>query len=280
MPKVKITSHMVVKNEDRFIYYAINSVLPFVDRLFITDTGSSDKTLQIIKLIRNNKISFESKNINGPNDISKIRNNQLAETATDWFWVVDGDEVYPQSLVKEILKLLEERGDSLEGIVVGRYDLLGDIYHYQSESVGTYNLFGRHGHYILRLLNKKRIPGLHVAGDYPNEGYYDQDGIPIIKHSPDKYKFTKGRIFHAMYLRRSTLGANLNNTFNRRKEKIELGIPMTKKVPLPEVFKLPHPKYVPDILNSRSVSFTLAAGIITPIKIVKRKIWQLLIEKQ
>ena len=44
-----ITGHMVVKNEDRWIYYAIMSVIEYLDKLIIYDTGSIDHTKDIIK---------------------------------------------------------------------------------------------------------------------------------------------------------------------------------------------------------------------------------------
>ena len=49
----------LVKNEERFLWYAINSILPFVDKIMIWDTGSTDKTVEILKLITSPKISFK-----------------------------------------------------------------------------------------------------------------------------------------------------------------------------------------------------------------------------
>ena len=47
---------MIVKNEDQWVFYAINSVLPYVDELIITDTGSTDHTLELIRSIHSPKI--------------------------------------------------------------------------------------------------------------------------------------------------------------------------------------------------------------------------------
>lgn len=276
MHKVKITAHMVVKNEDRFIYYAINSILPFIDRLLICDTGSFDQTIPVIRSIRDDKILFDSKNIQKSADITKVRQEQLDNTSTDWIWIVDGDEIYPASVAKEILKIAEI-GKDLEGIVVGRYDLLGDIYHYQSESVGTYNAFGRQGHYALRLINRKNIPGLHTGGDYPYEGYYDDKNIEIIHHNRDKFLFTRGRLWHAMYLTRSTSGSILPNTLHRNKYKIESGNKLAQDIEFPQIFFGPKPNMVPGVTEKRSVFYELSASIITPIKMAKRKIQQVLV---
>ena len=274
MIKPNVTVHMIVKNEDRFVWYAISSVLPYVEKLLIFDTGSKDQTVKIIRSFTDNKIEFYEKQVKYSRDITTLRQEQVNMTDRDWFWIVDGDEIYSRLLCKEILQIISNQGNNLEGIVVRRLDLLGDIYHYQDESVGTYDLFGRRGHYVLRLINKKNIPGLHVKGDYPNEGYYDITGNELINNSPAKYLFTKGRIFHAMYLKRSTLGANLVNTFHRKKRKIELGKRINNDISVPEIFNSPHPEFVENSYDNRSIIYEFMAYLITPLKIIKRKLWR------
>lgn len=271
MPNNQITAHMVVKNEDRFIWYAISSVLPYVGRFLIFDTGSTDKTVDIINSFGSKRIEFQSKIAEDAKDISDLRQEQIEKTESDWFWMVDGDEVYTKSLCKEIIEAVEKDGKKLEGIVVGRYDLLGDIYHYQDESVGTYDLFGRQGHFVLRLINKKNIPGLHMEGVYPYESYYDKDRQEVIHHLSSRFRFTSGRLFHAMYLPRSSQGTNLSTTFHRKKYKIELGHRFSDDILYPEVFTKKRPTFVPDVTNKRSVLYEIGACLITPIKMLKRK---------
>jgi len=41
---MNITAQMVVKNEENFVWFAIKSVLPYVKKFLITDTGSTDNT--------------------------------------------------------------------------------------------------------------------------------------------------------------------------------------------------------------------------------------------
>lgn len=268
--RVGITAHMVVKNEDRFIWYALSSILPSVGRVLITDTGSTDQTVSIIKSFHDDRIVLRQEEISSPDDLGNIRNKHIQETATDWFWIVDGDEVYPKPLCKEIVGIIGERGKELEGVVVGRYDLLGDIYHYQSESVGTYNIFERRGHWVLRLLKKSSIPGLHVSGTYPYEGYYDKNEAEVVHHDPKKFFFTEGRLWHAMYLRRSSKGASLANTFHRKKWKIELGHRFIAADTLPETFFLPHPEGISDVSAKRSLWYEVIASVVTPVKMLKR----------
>lgn len=267
---------MVVKNEDIFIWYSISSILPYIDKLFITDTGSTDKTLKIISTIRSEKIEVEREKLNNKVDIKSIRLEQLTKTQTDWIWIIDGDEIYPDKLSQEITEIIKLKGSDLEGIIVGRYDLLGDVYHYQSDEAGTYDLFGRRGHFALRLINKKNIKGLHIEGNYPYEGYYGKDGIELINHNPKKYIFTNGNLWHAMYLQRSTLGKNLSNTLHRNKYKIETGLSIPDTSRLPEVFLKSNSDSTKDMTQNRGIIYEILAKIITPLKKIKRKIWHLL----
>lgn len=273
MVKAGITAHMVVKNEDIFIWYAISSIIDFASQIIIYDTGSKDHTVDIIKSFKSKKISFEEKGPVNSRELTTLRQEQIDKTKTDWIWVVDGDEIYPEITIKEIMHYLKE--NKFEGGVVRRFDLLGDIYHYQSEDVGEYNLFGQKGHLVLRLINKKKIPSLQMKGSYPYEGYYDKEGTPLINHPKENFFITQNRLFHAMYLKRSTLGSSLENTLHRNKYKIEKGYPFSATEQFPDVFFRPKPNLVTDVILPRNNQYELIASFLTPIKKAKRKLWKL-----
>ena len=255
---------MIVKNEDHFVYFAIKSVLPYVDQFLITDTGSTDHTLNILRGIKSDKIVFRETLAKTASEVTAARQAQLEATHDGWIWLIDGDEVYPKSAAEEVVSAI--KSGKYEGVVVGRYDLLGDIYHHQSELVGAYHLFGRKGHLVIRALNKDRLPQLHLAGNYPLEGYYDQNNIEVIYHNPTNYYFTRGRLYHAMYLKRSS---NDQNVFNRGKYKYEKGYAINE--PPPEVFFSQTPTFIPSPLHKRSFFYELIAFLITPLKKLKRR---------
>ena len=267
MAKSNITVHMMVKNEDQWIRCSLLSILPYVDTVLVTDTGSSDHTVEAIKSINSPKIKLTQTRVDSAPDVTSIREDQLKNTKTAWFWVVDGDEVYPEETAKEVVSSINT--GKYEGITVRRYDLLGDIYHRQKESVGSYSMWGQTGHLVLRALNLKKLKGLHLRGDYPNEGYYDKVGIAIIDHDPALHYITKNYLYHAMYLKRSSLGGNIP-MFNRSKYKIELGIPIYSVPPV--IFDTPKMSWENDSKSHRSLLYTLLATLITPIKNIKRKI--------
>lgn len=264
-----ISVHMIVKNEDQWVWYALQSILPYADEILVTDTGSSDKTVDIIKSIASPKIKFIQVATTSAADVTSVRANQLKETKTPWVWIVDGDEIYPKTTAEECVQAT--RDNRYEGVVVRRYDLLGDIYHRQIESVGSYELFGRIGHLLIRLVNKDRVAGLEYRGDYPNEGFFDGSEESILTHNKADWYITKNYLYHAMYLKRSSQGSNLP-MFNRSKYKIERGIEIRRGGVLPSVFFTPRPLFVPDPTIRRSLGYELVAGIITPIKNLKRKL--------
>lgn len=267
---------MIVKNEDIFIWYAIASILRYAEKILIFDTGSTDSTVKIIQSFNSPKIIFEQKGSINPRELTLLRQEQVDRTKTDWFWVVDGDEIYPEATCREIQNFIQTKGNRYEGGAVRRYDLLGDIYHYQSEEIGQYQLFGQKGHLVLRLINKSKLPDLHLLGKYPNEGYYDGSGVPIIEHPIDKFFVTENRLYHAMYLQRSSKGGNLTDTLHRNKVKIEKGYSFNNQENLPEIFFQKKPVYIPSVLNRRDKTYEIKAAIITPIKKIKRKIWKMI----
>lgn len=262
-----ITAHMVVKNEDRWVYFAINSVLPYVDTFLITDTGSSDQTVSLIKSINSPKIIFTKMPVKTRADVSAVRQHQIDQTKTDWIWIVDGDEIYPDALSAEISSAVSDKSKSI--IVVRRYDLLGDVYHKQLESVGSYKMYGHTGHLLVRLINKTDLGGLTVSGDYPLESYYAEDGTKVNDLPAKNVYITNNSLYHAMYLKRSSLGGNLS-MFNRGKYKYDKGMQITSNPP--EVFSQDYPHHIPSPLIRRGIIYEFIASIITPFKQLKRKL--------
>src|SRR5687768_6809978 len=162
----KTTAHCLVKNEARFVWYSVMSIYQHVDKILLWDTGSTDGTQEVIKEILNadkeNKINFrEYEGINASNFWS-VRQDMLDQTKTDWFIVVDGDEVWWNDSIKKIIDAIQDNPKK-ESIVVPTYNLVGDIFHYQEPQAGKYKFGKLKGHYNLRGVNMK-IPGLHSQG--------------------------------------------------------------------------------------------------------------------
>lgn len=258
MAMTSITAHMVVKNEDQYVGYAIKSILPYVDRFLIVDTGSSDKTIEIIQNIKSKKIQFEKMTVKSASEMTQVRQSQIDQTDGGWLWVIDGDEIYTDACAQEVIEATQKH---FKAIAVRRYDLLGDFYHRQIETVGSYSLYGHKGHLVTRLINLDKVKGLKYVGDYPNEAMIDANELSTKDIPVQDIYVTSHYLFHAMYLQRSSNGSNLP-MINRSKYKIEKGISISE--PIPEVMRGAH-------IRRRSVGYELMSAIITPIKQLKRK---------
>jgi len=272
MPTPKITAHMIVKNDDIWVWFAIQSIIKYVDKFLIYDTGSSDNTIRVIKSINSPKIVFKTFIVDNSKKLVSLRRQQLKQTKTPWLWMIDADEVYPKITCLEIVSAIKN-SSKLEGIIVKRFDLLGDVFHYQpDEKVGGYNLFGKTAHHSLRLV-RTTIPALDITGTYPNETFINSQKKPLITHAKKNFFFTKNRYLHTTYLKRSSIGKNLSTTLHRHKYKIEWGQKLSL-LQAPKVFFKPRPNLVPDPLIKRSLDYNLTAAIITPIKVLKRKLFK------
>ncbi len=119
-----LTAHVVVRNEP-FVWYAVRSVYDRVDKVMLCDTGSTDHTIDDIQQLlaedHDGKICFSQvampdatgwtdatrpcQNKHVANDgIAMVRQQQIARTETDFFMLVDGDEVHRRESMQRIVE--------------------------------------------------------------------------------------------------------------------------------------------------------------------------------
>lgn len=266
MFKTTIWANCIVNNEENFIWFAIMSVVDFVDKILIWDTGSTDKTVEIIKEIKKkqgNKIEFKEIGRVDKYKFTKMRQAMLKQSNCDFLLILDGDEIWWKDSIKKIVKEINTKGTGIDGIVVPMVVPVGDIYHLQEESAGRYEILGRRGHYSLRVINKK-IPGLHADWPYGKESFLDGDNHLIQERR--KIIFIKAPYLHVTHLRRSQLKREFD------KFKYELGTPVNKNFQFPEVLY----KYYPKSIHSPWVKISgkelLKAKILTSLRKFKRKL--------
>lgn len=265
----KIIAHCLVKNEERFIWYSIMSVLPYVDRIMIWDTGSTDKTIEIINSISSPKIIFKEVGNVDANSFTNMRQEMIKKTPSEFTWIMilDGDEIWTSKNIK-IATDFAKKNPKLESIVVRTHNLVGDIYHKASEIFGNYRLAGQTGHLNLRFMNTKTIKGLHAHLPHGQIGYFDENKTLIQDRSPDKIKFLDLHYAHATHLPRSS--ADIKTIKRSFKKKYELGEKI-KKTDIPEVFfSSDKPDIVPDVTNKAPFFYWIKAAIITPPRLIKR----------
>lgn len=273
MNKKTIWGNTLVKNEGRFIWFSLMSVVDYLDKILIWDTGSTDSTVEIIKLVMAKypqKIIFKEIGTVDADGLTLARQKMLEQTKSDWLFLLDGDEVWEDKSIKEVVETIQRKGDNLYGIVNPVYNLVGDIYHYQDQNAGNYQILGKKGHFNIRAINRS-IPGLHIKNTYPLEGFFDNHEILLQEESPEKLVFLNAPIFHFSHLSRSTF-ADKNDLLKKRKIKYEIGQKFPKSFNFPEVFSQPYPSIVPSPWEKATLSYKIRAYIETPLKKIKRRI--------
>lgn len=92
---------MIVKNEERCLDKCLKAVRNLVDEIYITDTGSVDKTVEIAK-----KYKAHISHFDWIDDFAAARNFSLEQSDCDWNLVLDADEYLIEGKRKDIDKFI------------------------------------------------------------------------------------------------------------------------------------------------------------------------------
>lgn len=96
---------MIVKNEGRSLHKCLARAKNLVDEIYITDTGSTDNTLEIAEKFQAHISHFKW---NG--DFAAARNFALSQSECDWNLVLDADEYLMSGKRKDIQKFIKRGG--------------------------------------------------------------------------------------------------------------------------------------------------------------------------
>lgn len=271
----KIWAHTLVRNEERYLWFSIMSVVDFVDKILLWDTGSTDNTLRIIEDIIKKigkKIDFRQAGQVDSVSFTTIRQKMLEDTKSDWFLILDGDEVWWRDSIKRVVETIQNEGKDLEALVVPFYDIVGDIYHFQEEKAGQYKIDGKKGHLSIKAVNRN-IEGLHFNNPYGQEGLFDKEGSPIQNRSSSRRKYLNTPFMHFTNMIRSSSHQQDKKVLKRGfKYKYELGQAFPKGFKYPEVFSMDFPKYIPSPWTERSKSYLVKSAILSGPRWIKRRV--------
>jgi len=271
---MKLWANTLVKNEELYVWFAVTSVIDYVDKALLWDTGSSDNTFEILKLLKNrypDKIVLEQVGEVDINDFTKIRQQMLEQTKSDWMIIADGDEVWWKDDL-ELLRTVITRNQNAETIVSRNYTLVGDIFHYQEENAGMYKIDSFKGHLNIRAMNRN-IPGLHLERPHGTQGFFDENGVLI----QDRDKGKRIHVEEPAYLHFTNLPRSGNRKDDlkvpkrEQKLKYEIGNSFPLDFYYPEVFFVHRPEIVPCPWINMSEEFISKAKIQTPLRKLKRR---------
>lgn len=269
-----IWAHTLVKNEERYLWFAVGSVAPYVDKVLLWDTGSTDNTVKIAKELTKrfpDKIDFKEVGNVDINQFTVVRQEMLERTKADWFLIVDGDEVWWDEQIKTMVDLIRDKGNSLDSIGCRFYNLVGDIFHFQDESAGKYTIDSRVGHLTIRAVSRK-IKGLHFGKPHGQQGLLDADERLIQDRPPlGRYFIDQKTYLHFTHLKRSASG-DVNVPKRMPKLKYELGKSFPLDFYYPEVFFKDKLDIVSSPWFTMDVYFRARSYIETPPRKLKRKL--------
>lgn len=268
---MKIWAHTLFKNEERWLWFSVTSVIDSVDKVLLWDAGSTDGSWEIAKKLKSkykDKIDINRYGDTTPETFPKARQAMLDATDADWFIVVDGDEIWWDESIKKLTSEIKNIDSKTESIVVRNINLVGDIFHHFDEGANKYTFGNLKGSYALRAI-KRNINGLCSSGRHGIWGW--SDGEKQIQER-NTYKFVDVSYLHTTFLPRGE-----DRSFDvlvpkrAKKLKYEIGIEFPVDYYYPESLFKERPDFIPSPWRKMSTKYLLRALVETPLKRLKRK---------
>lgn len=144
----EISLCMIVKDEEKVIKRCLDSIYDIVDEIIIVDTGSTDRTKDIISTYTDNIYDFE-----WVNDFAKARNYSFSKATKDYILWLDADDVFLEEDRKKLIKLKEE----MDGTV----DVYTMVYNYSQDENGKPIIVQRRERIVKRENNYQWLSPIH-----------------------------------------------------------------------------------------------------------------------
>lgn len=104
IPRCFLTAAIIVKNEEMHISRCLKSLNGVADEIILIDTGSTDRTLSIVRYLDIPHLKLGK--FNWVNDFSKARNFALDRANGDWVLWIDADEELTEDSIPAIQRAL------------------------------------------------------------------------------------------------------------------------------------------------------------------------------
>lgn len=135
---MQIAISMIALNEEAYIYDAIKSC-SFANDVVVVDGGSEDKTTNLIHVAAGEiGIEDNTHEVKWDNHFGVQRTESLALVPEhcDWWMRLDSDEVYSQSYIENIRRLLEGLPEDCLCARIRQINLVGDVSLYSAARGG------------------------------------------------------------------------------------------------------------------------------------------------
>ena len=198
---------ILVLNDEYWLPYALQATKGFFSRYVIYDVGSTDKTPDIIDWFKqtNPNVEFFHRRLDNtphPNIQGIFRNSMIAEAGTDYFLILDGDEIYTHDSFVDLhanVGLLELEYPKLYGIVP-RVEVCENL----DQAYGTDLTLPHH-----RIYHRHAI----FYGSHPGE-------IPVYTQKPkNEMRFDGPICYHFHNTERSSKEAEVPKRMKRKSQK-------------------------------------------------------------
>lgn len=197
--QLSVSACLMVKNEEKDIKRCLTSLLSHVDRVYILDTGSTDKTPEIceslgciVNYLDNPDDYFIETRFGRMLNFSKARNKALSYVEGDWVISIDADEVFDWAGIDSLglRKFLALQPKRVEAINVD----MNDMQQGRVAMVMTVAKIFRVGKvkYVNIVHNKAVVAGGAVIWPGPFINHYGYDEAADPQKRKDKIKRTIG----------------------------------------------------------------------------------------
>jgi len=146
--KPLLALNMIVKDEEHNIANCLQSVVGVVDEIIITDTGSTDNTVEIAKSFGADIFHYQ-----WGDDFATARNKTLSNTKSEWILYLDADERLSSNSAMIIRNLVSNATDDCGGYIC-RVNNLHKIDDYGNMQGFYPRLFKNYGYPKIQFLGK------------------------------------------------------------------------------------------------------------------------------
>jgi len=170
---------MIVKNEEKNLLRLLPNITKFADELVIVDTGSIDKTVDIIKNYGNIKL-IESPWVDGKVNFAAARNISINNATMSYVWWIDADDDLPFMSYIQAKRFLKEHPNTALMVTLVSFQSEGNVTSGQLRifpRLDSVHFQGRVHEQVLPSLKDKGIKVMHLDVPMYHLGYNSPEEV-------------------------------------------------------------------------------------------------------